>query len=145
MIVSALSPELDWNPTVRPGEGRVVARWGGLVVYAWTVTDRQAAWLSEEANLQVWFAGKLTELFEHVFGTMAEPGSRVTVEQPAPPGDGMEQHVCAWEYVPYMHEGLETPEWRCAKRWSDGQRCTARRAVSPTGREEMRRYVPPQP
>lgn len=58
----------------------------------------------------------------------------VEKDWPEPPPDGQsESHVCAWEYVPYHDApGVETPEWRCVKRWSDGSRCRATRDRLPT-------------
>lgn len=68
MIVTALSVELDWNQRVRPGQGRVVVRWGDKLVYAFQVTDREAAWLCDDENLEPWFAERLGRVFVHVFG-----------------------------------------------------------------------------
>ncbi len=54
-----------------------------------------------------------------------------------------ETHVCAWEYVPYFDvPGVETPNWRCVKRWSDGTRCHATRDKLPTDPQVQEYFRP---
>lgn len=72
MITSTLGVQLEWNPKHAPGEGRVVASWGGEPVYIWLVEDREAAWLSENKNLNLWFAQRLTRVFDRTFGPVTD-------------------------------------------------------------------------
>jgi hypothetical protein len=49
---------------------------------------------------------------------------------PASPDDDpayrVESHTCVWLYEPLWVDGEERPEWRCVKRWSNGERCQGR-------------------